>query len=253
MRSATEVRPQALALVVLLVPLAGLGAAGLAHVGGAAQPLHAALLTWGLATAGGLIILQALERMNYPHSRLGVCNIMTLLRAAAITMLAGLLATPEVLHPETGLGWALVVLAVITLMLDGVDGWAARRSGLRSEFGARFDMEADVGFAIVMAALAWQSGQVGIWFLALGLLRPAFLLAALLLPALRHPLPDAYWRKSIAAVQMGVQVAILTPIIAPTVAQLLGASLLLGVALGFAVDIRWLLTRAQRDACAAQA
>ncbi len=236
----------ALLLACLIVPLSGFAAAWLANAGGAAQPKLAAILTWVIASIGAVAVSHGLERLNYPHARLGLCNTLTLLRAASIAALAGLLATPEVLDPASGLGWGLVLLALLTLSLDGVDGWAARRSGLRSDFGARFDMETDVAFALVLAALAWQSEKVGIWFLALGLIRPAFLLAGLILPALRHPLPDAFWRKTVAAVQMGGQVLILAPIVTPGLSHVLGIILMAGVTTGFAVDIRWLQRRAAR-------
>jgi phosphatidylglycerophosphate synthase len=38
------------------------------------------------------------------------------------------------------------------LALDGLDGWLARRFGLASAYGARFDMEVD-GFLILVLAL----------------------------------------------------------------------------------------------------
>lgn len=238
---------QAALLLGVLVPLTGLLAAALAHSGGAENPYHAGMLTWLVAAGGAATILYGLEHGGYPHASLGLCNTMTILRAAGIAILAGLLATPQALDPVTGLGWTLVLLAAITLSLDGVDGWAARRSGLRSAFGARFDMESDVAFALVMAALAWQGDKVGAWFLALGLIRPAFLLAGAVLPALRQPLPEAFWRKTIAAVQMGVQVVLLAPILPGGVTQVLAAGLLAMVASGFAVDIRWLLVCARQQ------
>jgi phosphatidylglycerophosphate synthase len=170
-----------------------------------------------------------------------------MLRAAGIAALAGLLVVPGALDPVGGLGWILVALAALVLALDGADGWAARRSGLRSTFGARFDVEADVAFALVMAALAWQAGKVGVWFLALGGLRPAFLLARALWPQLRTPLPEAMWRKRVAAVQMVVQVVLMAPVIVPPVSYLLAGVLLAGVILSFAVDIRWLLRQPRRQ------
>ena len=43
--------------------------------------------------------------------------------------------------------------------LDGVDGWLARRSGIASAFGARFDMEIDALLILVLAVLAWRSAR----------------------------------------------------------------------------------------------
>jgi phosphatidylglycerophosphate synthase len=238
---------QAALILAGLVPGAAMLAQALAEDGGARAPALSGLLTLAICLVGGAGVLWGLERARYPHARLGLCNAVTLLRAAGIAVLAGLVIAPQALAGPQGLGWALVGLAGAVLALDFVDGWAARRSGLRSDFGARFDVETDVVFAIVLAALAWQAGKVGVWFLALGALRPAYLAAGALVPALRAPLPPAMWRKSVAAVQMTAQVALLAPVIAPPWSQGLAAAVLGGVMLSFAVDIRWLL-RADRPA-----
>ena len=43
--------------------------------------------------------------------------------------------------------------------LDGVDGWLARRRGMSSAFGARFDMEIDALLVQVLAILVWRYGK----------------------------------------------------------------------------------------------
>lgn len=229
---------QAVGTLALLAPMAIWLSYYLAVLGGSGAPKDAALATSVLLVFGGVAVLMALRRGAYPHDRLGLCNVVTVTRGAGICILAGLIFVPQALN---GLGWLLVLLAGLTLALDGLDGWLARRSGLRSDFGARFDVESDVAFAIVLALLAWQAEKVGLWFVALGLLRPAFLAAAMLWPALRTPLPDAYWRKAMAAMQMSVQVALLAPIVVPPVSALVAGTLLVVMVLSFAVDIRWLL------------
>ena len=71
------------------------------------------------------------------------------------------------------------LVATLTALLDAVDGALARRSGLASDFGARFDMETDAAFTLVLCALVLQAGQAGPWVLAAGLMRYAFVAAAL--------------------------------------------------------------------------
>ena len=229
---------QAIGTLAVLAPMAIWLSYNLAVLGGSSMPKDAALATATLLMLGSVAVVMALRRGAYPHARLGLCNVVTVTRGAGICILAGLIFVP---HALNGLGWLLLMLAGLTLALDGLDGWLARRSGLRSDFGARFDVEADVAFAIVLALLAWQADKVGLWFVALGLLRPAFLAASMLLPALRVPLPDAYWRKAMAAMQMSVQVALLAPFVQPPVSALIAGTLLLVMVLSFAVDIRWLL------------
>lgn len=232
----------ALALWAVLSVLAVTGSAALvAAGGGAASAAGAALITFGACATGGWAILRGLGSGAYPHDRLGLCNGVTMARGAGVAVLAGLVVAPGALAGGGGFGWAVVALAATVLALDGLDGWLARRSGLRSAFGARFDVEADVIFAVVMAALAWQAGKVGAWFLLIGGLRPAFLLAGMLWPALRAPLPEARWRKVMAALQMTVQVVLLAPVLVPPLSGAVGGVILAAMLLSFAVDIRWLL------------
>lgn len=234
-----RVAARAAALLAFIIPLAVLGSYSLSRIAGARHPEAAGALTFALCGIGGVCVLWALARRHsYPHDRLGLCNIVTLTRGVGIAMMAGLLTVPV-----ERLGWGLVLLAGLLLALDGIDGWAARRAKLQSRFGARLDVETDVAFALTLAALAIALGQAGIWFLALGFLRPLYLGAGHLWPVLRAPLPDAAWRKRMAALQMGVQVAILAPVIPSYVANSVAALLLCAMIASFAVDIRSQLHR----------
>lgn len=234
---------QATLLLALLIPAASLGSLALAANSGASAPALPALMTLAICIPGGALVLRGLAPGRYPHARLGLCNAITLSRAAGVAVLAGLIAAPGALSGPSALGWALVALSGLVLTLDLADGWAARRSGLKSSFGARFDVETDVAFAIVLSVLAWQAGKAGVWFLALGGLRPAFLTAGLVWPWLGGALPDAMWRKTVAALQMIAQVALLAPVVTPPASGLLAALVLAGVTLSFAVDIRALHAR----------
>ena len=228
---------QGAVLLAVIFPLALASAYALAAIAGAHRPGLSVALTSVLYVVGALAVLVALmAEGRYPHPRLGLCNVITLTRAAGVAVMAGL-----VLAPVTGLGWGLVALAAGVLVLDALDGWAARRARLQSAFGARLDVETDVAFALTLAALAVALGQVGPWFLLLGLMRPLFLGAGRVWPALRAPLPEARWRKRMAAAQMTVQVVLIAPVIAPPLSVWIGAVMLVAVLASFAVDIRWLL------------
>jgi phosphatidylglycerophosphate synthase len=231
------VRVQAAVLLGLLIPAAAAASFLLADFAQASLPHLAALVTAAVAMIGGAIIWSGLRAVFYPHDRLGLCNMVTMTRGAGIAVLAGLVVTPSALVTLPWMGWLLVAVASLTLALDGVDGWAARRSGLGSRFGARLDVETDVAFAIVLALLAWQADKVGVWFLALGALRPAYLLAGSIWPALLAPLPPALWRKTMAALQMSIQVALLAPIVMPPLSEWMGAALLSAMLASFAVDV----------------
>lgn len=210
----------------LLVPGAGLGGA-------------AAIAGLGL---GGLVMLRGLAT-GYPHRRFGLANAITLSRAAGVTVLA---AAVFAMPGDAATRWALTALALVILALDGLDGWAARRSGLASRFGARFDVEVDTAFALVLALLVWQSGVAGPWVVALGLFRPAFLVAGRLWPPLAAPLPEAWWRKTVCVIQIGALIALISPALPPAPAPGLALAVLVLLLASFARDILW-LARAARD------
>ena len=90
--------------------------------------------------------------VDFPHASLGLCNIATLGRLVLVGIL--LIALLGGVTPN----WMTFALAVIALSLDGVDGWLARKQGLASDFGARFDVEVDAAFALLLAVSAAVAG-----------------------------------------------------------------------------------------------
>lgn len=181
-----------------------------------------------------------------PHQRFGVANSVTLTRAAVTALLWGVVGETVLgggdLTP--GLRWLLAIAAAAALLLDGVDGWLARRSGMASDFGADFDLEVDTLFVLALSLLVYGTG-VGIWVLASGLMRYGFVLAGWVLPAFAAPLLPLRRRKVISAVQGAVLVAALAPILPVEAAS---ALCLVGLALltySFAADVLW-LSKAKR-------
>ncbi|SHJ20778.1 CDP-alcohol phosphatidyltransferase family protein [Wenxinia saemankumensis] len=192
------------------------------------------------ATIAGL--MHAARGGSYPHGRFGACNGVTYLRGSLACLLALPLAAPSALA-DPDLGWTIFAIGAVALSLDGVDGWLARRSGLASAFGARFDMEIDSVLALILALLAWAGGAAGPLVLVLGLARYVFVAAGWTLPWLAAPLPPSFLRKTICVVQLGTLIALQAPILPdrPGHAAAIGAALLL--AFSFGRDIRWLAAR----------
>ena len=97
----------------------------------------------------------------------------------------------EAANLVTGLRWLLLVLltyfmlpnfqiaviALIVLILDGMDGYLARKFNTQSGFGAYLDMETDAFFVLVLTCLLYQSGIFDIWIISLGLLRYLYFIA----------------------------------------------------------------------------
>jgi phosphatidylglycerophosphate synthase len=218
------------------------GTLGLSWRADTVGPLAVALALYGVAAG---ILIQRIGAFH-PHAVFGLANVVTLVRLVAVCTLAGLLAAPQlVTEAEAGAeaAWGLFALALAILAMDGLDGWIARRRGLASRFGARFDMEVDALFAAVLAGLVLLHGTVGAWVIGLGALRYAFLAAQAASVRLRAPLPASHRRKAVCVVQLGVLSLLLTPPFDGGAAQALAALALAALCWSFAVDIRWLLRR----------
>ena len=189
-----------------------------------------------LLAAGSILILYGLPAHGRHHS-FGPANHMTLARGALVVFLAALLAeSVDVRVQYVALGAA--ILAAVT---DAADGWLARRTGMVSAFGARFDMETDALFILVLCLWAWHLDKAGAWVIAGGLLRYLFLLAGVLVPRLRRPLPESFRRKAIAALQMLALLVVIGPFVPVSVSAPVAAAALLALSMSFLVDTRALL------------
>lgn len=225
-----------------------LPALAVAFSGGFGAAYAVMALLW--FAAGALLVRRGLRTGAHPHARFGGANRVTLLRLALAGLLVGLLgeaawAPPLAAEGSAGLAWGVVVLATMTALLDAVDGRLARRSGLASAFGARFDMETDAAFILVLCALVWQAGQAGPWVLAAGLLRYAFVAAARPWPWLAAPLAPSRRRQTVCVIEITSLIVCLGPILPPALATALAAVSLALLSLSFAIDIRT-LARARR-------
>ncbi|WP_295532413.1 CDP-alcohol phosphatidyltransferase family protein [uncultured Thioclava sp.] len=212
--------------------------------------LAARLAPSGAAVSVGLFVAvtalaAALMRRRYAHPRLGLCNTVTLTRAALACALVAPLAGGgfATTHSAIDARWLSVIIATIALAMDGLDGWLARRSGLSSAFGARFDMEVDAALGLILSLLVVASGTLGIWVLALGTMRYAYVLAGLFLPWLNAPLPERFRRKALCVVQIGALIMLLIPGLGALGATLIATSATLALAGSFGADILWLARR----------
>lgn len=106
-------------------------------------------------------------------ARIGLANAITALR---VGIAAALGALPlEALVPWGG------VLLLLFFVLDGVDGWWARRSGTASVFGAAFDQEADAFMVAVVGVAVTGAELAPPWVVIVGPLRYGYVLVIHLL------------------------------------------------------------------------
>jgi phosphatidylglycerophosphate synthase len=251
-RSKQSARSEAARLIAVVAAILALAVAGLTQAGqiGLVGLLGAAVV-FGLE---GTLVLLALNAPQAP-SRFGAANGVTLVRAAITALLCGFGA--EALLSGNGLAthhgnsadpwtWVLPLGALGTLVLDGVDGFLARRFQLETSFGARFDMEVDALLILALAMVTLGSGRTGVWVLAAGLLRYVFVAAGWIWPALAAPLPPSVWRKA-ACVFLGIALAAaLMPFMPRIGAGILAGAGVLAVTVSFAVDTIWLFQRRPR-------
>lgn len=212
--------------------------------------LVAAAVLPDLALAGGwLIYLLAAAWVagnlhRHPHLRFGAGNAVSLLRLVVLCLLVTLLAGAR--HGS----WLALTLAILFLLLDGVDGYAARRDGTCSAFGARFDIELDALFVLLACGWLWWAGKAQAWVLLGGLPHYLFVCGRYWRPGWRRSLAPSRRRGTIGMVQAGVLAGCLAPITGPPLTTVaLGAALLL-VAVSFWLDL-WPLARHGLNASAA--
>jgi phosphatidylglycerophosphate synthase len=203
-----------MALMAVLAETAGLGTAG---------------WTVGIVCAATMATALARGLAGSPGQRLGSASSVTLARATLAVGVAALAADSFTHDTPVPL---LVTLAAVALVLDAIDGWVARRTGMATELGARFDGEVDA--FLILALSVYVAPACGAWVLAIGAARYLFLAGEFLLPWMRTPLPPRRWRKVAAATQ-GVVLTVAAAGVLPlalTQALLLAALALLMASMG---------------------
>jgi len=207
----TPVRRFVVLAPVGLAVVAGLGVGVFGTAGALASAVGISCYTVGVAVAAWQL------RRHHHHAPLGFANAVKLLRLAFVSALV---------IPLVGMAHAplaIITIATISLSLDGVDGWLARRQGLSSDFGGRFDMEVDSVFALVLALLAALGGAISLVVL-LGLPRYLFGIAGFIWPWLNGSLPPRYSGEVICVIQLIVLIVLQ----APFVPVALGTALVIG-------------------------
>ena len=206
-------------------------------IGVLALPFRGTVPPWASLFALGATGIVVLDRLapHHPYPRFGLGNGITLVRAGGTAVFVALAFEPALLAGPSA--WAAFAGAATLLVLDGLDGWVARRQGLASAFGARFDMEVDALLILALAALAAGLGKAGPWVLGLGLLRYGFVLAGWLLPALAAPLPPSRRRRAVCAVQVAALGLLLAPPVVPPWSAPLAGIAFAALIGSFATDI----------------
>jgi phosphatidylglycerophosphate synthase len=173
--------------------------------------------------------------MSALSPRLRAADLVTAFRAALVVALGTLLGGGA---PSRTMAWGAVVLATVTAVFDGLDGWLARRSGTTTAFGARFDMETDAALILVLSLLAWRWDKAGAWVLLSGLMRYLFVGARFVLPWMGGSLTPTLRGKTVAVVQMVGLIIVIGPVVPDWLSAPVAALALAILSGSFAIDVR---------------
>jgi phosphatidylglycerophosphate synthase len=132
---------------------------------------------WPVAVAavlGACLLLVAWRGRYTPRGSFGLANAISAFRLVCVLWLATL---------GSEVSTYLVPPLVLSLMLlDGLDGFVARRLGTASEFGAHWDVEADALLVLTLGLMLWERERLGAWALWPGLLRYGYVVLLGLVP-----------------------------------------------------------------------
>lgn len=197
-------------------------------------PRNFPLIASGVFCVVALIVLSHLH--NHPFEQFGAANLVTTIRVIAVSLVVALIGGSR----SPAAAWTAALGGCVSTVLDGVDGWLARRLGLASEFGARYDMEIDALLILALCALAWQHEKAGAWILLAGAMRYLFVGAGYLWPWMNAPLPSSFRRKTVCVVQIVGLILAVSPIVSVPLSVVIGLLTLASLIWSFGVDVAWL-------------
>jgi phosphatidylglycerophosphate synthase len=207
----------------------GVSALWLSSLSAPGFPLQLAGLCAGALVTGtaAASVLRRVPRFSTPADRV------TLLRAVLAALCAALAVPQLFAGPRADL--LIPVLGGVAFLLDGLDGAVARRTGMSSTAGARFDAATDAGLVLALSVAA--AARVGPWALAIGGMYYAFVAAGRFRPQLRATLPPSPSRKAIGAFQPFALLIALIPGVPAAAAVSVPALALALLAFSFTRDV----------------
>jgi phosphatidylglycerophosphate synthase len=225
-----------IAHAVGLLLITGLGLAGIVTLRLSLLYVQKAVAVYAVIA----VITLANVDAHHPFGTFGPANIVTTVRAVIVALVTALIG--ETTSGLVGVTAALAALAATAL--DGVDGALARRSGMASAFGARYDMETDAALILSLSLLSWRFGQAGAWIVFAGLLRYLFIAAGWFAPKMRAALFPSWRRQAVCVVQIVGLSLVVSPLLRPPASVGVAAALLALLVYSFAIDTIWLWRRA---------
>lgn len=205
----------------------------------------------GLSLAYVLGVLRRRLPDNHPPGEidlfptLGLPNAISLARGFMLAALAGFLLSPP---PAGWLAWAPGVLYTAAIVVDYLDGIAARVTGRSTVLGQTLDLEFDALGVLVAPLVAVWHGQLPAWFLLVSAARYVFAFGVWTrrrrgLPV--YDLTPSTTRRALAGIQMGFISAVLWPTLKPETIAPVAAVVIVPFLAGFIRD--WLVVSGAVD------
>ena len=166
----------------------------------------------------------------------GLANGITISRSVLVAWTAGFLLGP---WPNGYLGWVPGMLFLAMVLMDYLDGLAARAAGRITYLGEQLDMDWDCIGVLFAAILLARYGQVPAIYVLVGLARYLYLFGLWLHTrqgGIVGELPPSRYRRILGGMQMGFIAVALLPIFAPPITQIAAVLFMIPVLLSFTRD-----------------
>ena len=92
-------------------------------------------------------------------------------------------------------GKIIIILSTVSLIMDGLDGFIARKYNLVSKFGEIIDQESDNFLMLVISISLYLNKDIGLYVFFIPLYRYAFLVSMKKYDWLQRTLPSSQFRK----------------------------------------------------------
>lgn len=138
-----------------------------------------------------------------PGGRFGAANGITTVRLAACLFMLGSYTSLPPLYLTLG--------ALAVLLMDGLDGYLARKQQTTGLYGATYDVEVDALYTAMLALLLVALKDVGAWVVLVGAWRYVYQLVTSYVPPRRHPASSTVfgrWCYGLSVVGMAVSLTL---------------------------------------------
>lgn len=163
----------------------------------------------------------------------GPANTITLCRNFLVAVIINILLFNYGPHESM----LIASLSISILIMDGLDGYVARKLNICSDFGARFDMESDAFFILVLCIATISVYGAPYWIILIGAMRYLYVLGQYFYQPLNLPVRDRYSRKVFCVIQIVALVLPFTEVLQKGIWELLLLVSLMLLAFSFARDI----------------